>query len=103
MAFAYSGTTSQSIVVTTTPGIASMLNNIAETNSDPLNGTLQDLVSNLQTQDGTLQQQVSDIQSQASTYQAELQSRYAQYQAAIQEATTTLDFLQSLLNSESKS
>jgi flagellar hook-associated protein 2 len=103
MAFAYSGTTSQSIVVTTTPGIASMLNSIAETNSDPLNGTLQDLVSNLQTQDGTFQQQVSDIQSQASTYQAELQSRYAQYQAAIQEATTTLDFLQSLLNSESKS
>ena len=103
MAFAYSGTTSQSIVVTTTPGIASMLSNIGETNSDPLNGTLQDLISNLQTQDTTFQQQVSDIQSQASTYQAQLQSQYAQYQAAIQEATTTLNFLQSLLNSESKS
>ncbi len=103
MAFAYSGTTSQSIVVTTTPGIASMLNNIGETNSDPLNGTLQDLISNLQTQDTTFQQQVSDIQSQASTYQAQLQSQYAQYQAAIQEASTTLNFLQSLLSSESKS
>lgn len=103
MAFAYSGTTSQSIVVTTTPGIASVLNNIAETNSDPLNGTLQDLVSNLQTQDTSYQQQVSDIQSQASAYQAQLQSQYAQYQAAIQQASNTLNFLQSLLNSESKS
>jgi flagellar hook-associated protein 2 len=103
MAFGYSGTTSQSIAVTTSPGIASLLGNIATTNSDPLNGSLQVLVSNLQSQDTTMQQQVSDIQSAAATYQTQLQNRYAQYQAAIQEATTTLSFLTSLLNAESKS
>jgi flagellar hook-associated protein 2 len=60
-------------------------------------------VSGLQTQDDTLQQQVTDIQSEAATYQSELQSQYAQYQAAIQEATTTLSYLQALLNAGSSS
>ncbi len=103
MAFSYSGNTSQSIVVTTTPGLASALSNIASTNADPLNGSLQVLVSNLQSQDTTMQQRVSDIQSEAATYQTQLQNQYAQYQAAIQEATTTLNYLQALLNSEAKS
>jgi flagellar hook-associated protein 2 len=103
MAFAYSGNTSQSITVTTSPGIASVLSNIASSNADPLNGSLQVLVSNLQSQDTTMQQQVTDIQSQAATYQTQLQNQYAQYQAAIQEATTTLNYLQALLDSGSKS
>lgn len=103
MAFAYSGTTSQSITVTNTPGIASLIDNIASASSDPLNGTLQSLVSNLQDQDTSLQQQVSDIQSRAATYQSQLQSQYAQYQAAIQQASTTLTFLQALLDASSKS
>lgn len=103
MAFSYSGNVSQSIVVTATAGIASTISNIASTNSDPLNGSLEVLVSNLQSQDTTMQQRVSDIQSDAATYQTQLQNQYAQYQAAIQEATTTLNYLQALLSSESKS
>ena len=101
MAFAYSGSTSQSITVTSTPGIAGLLDSIATTNSDPQNGSLQDLVSNLQTQDTSLQQQVSDIEARASTYQTQLQDQYAQYQAAIATSTTTLNYLQSLMNSSS--
>jgi flagellar hook-associated protein 2 len=103
MAFAYSGSTSQSITVTSTPGIAGLLDSIATTNSDPQNGSLQDLVSNLQTQDTSLQQQVSDIEAQASTYQTQLQNQYAQYQAAIATSTTTLNYLQSLMNAQSTS
>ena len=103
MAFDYTGTTSQSITVTTTPGIASLLNGIATSASDPTTGSLQSLVSGLQTQDTTLQQQVTDIQAQASDYQTQLQAQYAQYQAAIQEATTTLTYLQSLLNATTQS
>ena len=103
MAFDYTGTTSQSITVTSTQGIASLLDGIGTTASDPSTGTLQSLVSNLQTADTSLQQQVTDIQSDASDYQAQLQQQYAQYQAAIQEATTTLTYLQALLNTNSSS
>jgi flagellar hook-associated protein 2 len=103
MAFDYTGNTSQSITVTSTQGIASLLNGIGTTASDPSTGTLQSLVSNLQTADTTLQQRVTDIQSDASDYQAQLQQQYAQYQAAIQEATTTLTYLQALLNTNSSS
>jgi flagellar hook-associated protein 2 len=101
MALEFTGNTTQSVTVTSTPGIASLINNIGTAASDPTSGTLQTLVSGLQTQDDTLQQQVSDIQSEAATYQAELQTQYAQYQAAIQEATTTLSYLQALLNAGS--
>jgi flagellar hook-associated protein 2 len=100
LALAYSGTTSQSIQVNTTQGIASLISSIASTNSDPINGSLQSLVTNLQSQDTTMQQQVTDIQSNASAYQTQLQNQYAQYQAAIAQATTTLNYLQALLNSE---
>jgi flagellar hook-associated protein 2 len=103
MAFSFSGTSSESIVVNTTNGIASLLSGIATTADGPLSGTLQDLITNLQTQDTAKQQQVSTIQSEASTYQTQLQDQYAQYQAAIQQATTTMSFLTSLLNSESNS
>jgi len=100
LALAYSGTTSQAIQVNTTQGIASLISSIASTNSDPVNGSLQSLVTNLQSQDTTMQQQVTDIQSNASAYQTQLQNQYAQYQAAIAQATTTLNYLQALLNSE---
>ena len=100
LALAYSGTTSQSIQVNTTQGIASLISNIASTSSDPVNGSLQSLVTNLQSQDTTMQQQVTDIESNASAYQTQLQAQYAQYQAAIAQATTTLNYLQALLNSE---
>ena len=103
MAFSYSGSTSQSITVTSTPGIAGLLDSIATTNSDPQNGSLQDMVNSLQTQDTSLQQQVSDIEARASTYQTQLQNQYAQYQAAIATSTTTLNYLQSLMNSQSTS
>ncbi|AMN39087.1 flagellar filament capping protein FliD [Rhodoplanes sp. Z2-YC6860] len=103
MAFDYTGSTSQSIVVTTTSGIASLLSSIANTASDPSTGTLQTLVSNLQTEDTSLTQRVSDIESDASQYQSQLQTQYAQYQAAIQAAQNTLTYLTALLNSKSSS
>ena len=103
MAFDYTGSTSQSIVVTSTSGIASLLNGIADTAADPSFGSLQTLTSSLQTEGTSLQQQVSDIQSSAAAYQTQLQTQYAQYQAAIQEAQNTLTYLSALLNSKSSS
>lgn len=101
MAFSYTGSTAQSITVTSTTGIAAQIYSLAKTYSSTSTGSLQDLINNLQTQDTSLQQKVTDIQSQASIYQTNLQNQYAQYQAAIESANNTLNYLSALLNASS--
>jgi flagellar hook-associated protein 2 len=98
MAFTYTGSTSTSITVTSTIGIAAQIGNIAKSSSDTSTGSIQTLISNLQTQDNTMQQQINDINSRAALYQTMLTNQYAQYQAAISTANTTLNYLSALLN-----
>ncbi|SEM18271.1 flagellar hook-associated protein 2 [Bradyrhizobium sp. OK095] len=100
MAFTYSGSTSQSITVTSTQGIATQLYQVAKTYSST-SGALQTLITNLTDRDNVLQQKVDDIDSAASAYQAQLQVQYAAYQAAIESANNTLTYLKALLNSSS--
>jgi flagellar hook-associated protein 2 len=101
MAFTYTGSTSQSITVTSSLGLASQILQIANDASSTSNGSLQNLIGDLTTQDNTMQQQVSDIDSAAATYQSQLETQYANYQAAIQTANNTLNYLSSLLNAKS--
>lgn len=100
MAFNYTGSTSQSITVTSTSGIATQLYKVANDNSSS-SGSLQTLISDLQTRDGDLQQKVDDIDSAAATYKTQLQTQYAKYQSAIESANNTLTYLKALLNSSS--
>lgn len=100
MAFTYSGSTSQSITVTSTSGIATQLYQISK-NYSSSSGALQTLITNLTDRDDELQQKVDDIESAASAYQAQLQTQYASYQAAIESANNTLTYLKALLNSSS--
>lgn len=100
MAFTYSGSTSQSITVTSTSGIATQLYRISK-NYSSSSGALQTLITNLTDRDGELQQKVDDIESAASAYQTQLQTQYASYQAAIESANNTLTYLKALLNSSS--
>lgn len=102
MAFTYSGSTSQSITVTSTQGIATQLYQIAKTYSSN-SGALQTLITNLTDRDNVLQQKVDDIDSAASAYKAQLQTQYAKYQSAISSANNTLTYLKALLNSSSSS
>jgi flagellar hook-associated protein 2 len=99
MAFTYTGSTSTSVTVTSTTGIAAQILNLAKSSSDTSTGSLQTLITNLQTQDDTMQQQIDDIDSRAALYQTMLTNQYAQYQAAISTADTTLNYLSALLNS----
>lgn len=101
MAFNYTGSTAQSISVTSTSGIAAQLYNLASSYSNTSTGSLQILISNLQSQDDTLQQKVNDIQAQAATFQTTLQNQYAKYQAAIESANNTLSYLTALLDASS--
>ena len=100
MAFTYSGSTSQSITVTSTSGIATQLYQLSKTYSSS-SGSLQTLITNLTDRDTDLQQKVNDIESDASAYQTQLQTQYANYQAAITSANNTLTYLKALLNSSS--
>ena len=100
MAFTYSGSTSQSISVTSTSGIATQLYQTAK-NYSSSTGSLQALITSLQTRDSDLQQRVNDIDSAAATYKTQLQTQYARYQAAIESANNTLTYLKALLNSSS--
>lgn len=102
MAFTYSGSTSQSITVTSTSGIATQLYQLSKTYSSS-SGSLQTLITNLTDRDTELQQKVDDIESAASAYQTQLQTQYANYQAAITSANNTLTYLKALLNSSSSS
>lgn len=102
MAFTYSGSTSQSITVTSTSGIATQLYQLSKTYSST-SGSLQTLITNLTDRDTELQQRVDDIESAASAYQTQLQTQYANYQAAITSANNTLTYLKALLNSSSSS
>jgi flagellar hook-associated protein 2 len=100
MAFTYSGSTSQSITVTSTTGIASQIYQIAK-NTSSSSGALQTQITSLTNRDDELQQKVDDINSAASTLQSQLQTQYAKYQAAIESANSTLNYLKALLNSSS--
>ena len=100
MAFNYTGSTSQSITVTSTSGLAAQLNQIANTESGG-SGSLQTMIDNLTSVDDTMQSKVNDIQSAAVTYQAQLQAQYAKYQAAIQRANNMLTYLKAIMNTGS--
>lgn len=100
MAFTYSGSTSQSITVTSTSGLATQVYQLAK-NYSSSSGALQTLITNLTDRDSDLQQKVDDIESAASAYQIQLQAQYAKYQAAIESANNTLTYLKALLNSSS--
>lgn len=102
MAFTYTGSTSQSIAVTSTTGIATQLYQLSKTYSST-SGSLQTLITNLTDRDTELQQKVDDVESAASAYQTQLQTQYANYQAAITSANNTLTYLKALLNSSSSS
>jgi flagellar hook-associated protein 2 len=98
MAFTYSGSTSKSVTVTSTSGIAAQIYSIANTDSSTTSGSLQDLIENLTTQDDTMQQQIDDIDANATEYQTALKNQYAKYESAISTANSTLDYLSALLN-----
>ena len=100
MAFTYGGTSSQSITVTSSSGIAAQIYQIANAYSKST-GSLQTLITGLQDRDTTLQQKVDDIDNAAAAFKAQLQTQYAKYQAAIQSADNTLNYLKALLNSGS--
>lgn len=98
LSLVYTGSTSQSIDISLSTGIAELLYNSAEAASNTSDGSLQTLIDNLEESDTTLQSKSDDIRDAAATYQTNLTSRYAKYQAAIESAEAMQDYLTALVD-----
>lgn len=79
-------------------GIAELLYNVADTAANSTDGTLQTLVDQLTDTNNTLQDRSDDIRSDAATYKTNLTNRYAQYQAAIEQADSLRTYLEQLID-----
>lgn len=96
--FVYAGTTSQAITVTTKTGLAELLYNAAEGAANASTGSLATQIDNLEDYNTTLQAKSDDIRTRAEAYQTSITNRYAQYQAAIETAEASLDYLSTLID-----
>lgn len=96
--FVYTGSTSQTVSITTSAGLAEQLYNISDAASDSTDGTLAELVTDLEDYNDDLQAKADDIMEKAATYETNLTALYAKYQAAIDAAETSLDYLSTLLD-----
>ncbi|MDR3476223.1 MAG: flagellar filament capping protein FliD [Devosia sp.] len=96
--FVYTGTTSQSIDLSFSSGIAEQLYNVTDAVSNTTDGSLETLIDNISTTDDTLQNQSDDIRSAAATYKTNLTARYATVQAAIASAESSNTYLTTLID-----
>lgn len=96
--FVFTGSSSQAVSITTSAGLAELLYNISDAASDSTDGTLTDLVTNLEDYNDDLQAKADDILEKAATYETNLTALYAKYQAAIEAAEASLDYLTTLID-----
>ncbi len=101
LSFVYLGDSSASIDVEISNGIAEGLYSAAYDASNETDGNIQTLIDSLTSQNTTMETKAETIRSRADSYGDVLSARYAKYQAAIQEAESTLSYLEAMLNSSS--
>ncbi|MBD8891320.1 flagellar filament capping protein FliD [Roseibium litorale] len=99
--FVFTGDESQSVDLSFSSGIVEKLYSTIESYSNSDDGILEDMMTSLTETNEDLQEDADDIRSRAETYRDTLAARYAAYQVAIEEAESTLDYLEALLNSGS--
>lgn len=97
----YTGSTSKSITVTTTQGIADQLYNAVDTIANEDDGALTTLIDNLEDTNENIEDSISTLESSISTYSDYLYELYSTMAASISEAETTLKLLEALLNASS--
>ena len=96
--FVYAGSSSKSVDVSFTTGIAELLYNIADEATDETSGTLTTIIDDISDTNDDLTAKSDDIKSRAETYRTNLTNRYATLQAAISEAESMQDYLTTLLD-----
>lgn len=96
--FFYTGTTSQTVAVTLSYGLADQIQAVASAAADTSEGPFQTLIDNLQDKDTKYSSEVTRIEERAADLRTQLTARYAKYQAALSQAETTLSYLQAMLD-----
>jgi len=95
--FVYAGTSSASVDISFSTGLAEQLYNAANSASKS-GGTIDKLIDNLNELDDKLQSKSDDIRSRAETYRTNITALYAKYQAAISAAESSLTYLTQLID-----
>ncbi len=101
--FVYNGTTSQSITVTQSSGIAEQLYNVTDAAVNTSDGSITTVISSLEDKNSDYQDQIDTITDRAESYKENLTARYAKIQAKISTAQSTLSYLTALLDSQNSS
>lgn len=95
--FAFSGDQSESITVNASQGIADQMYQVSDQAGDPNLGSVQSLISDLQTTDNTLTSNMNDLQSEANNYYTYLLNYYGTLESSISEANQTSTLLQQMM------
>jgi flagellar hook-associated protein 2 len=105
MSFSYSGAagTTSTVTVTATLGLANQLYTTTTNYGNTLNGTVENLVQGLQSQDSALTSQYNTIISQANSYTTFLLNQYAALTTQIQNASYTSTVLSEMFAMQTSS
>jgi len=98
----FSGSTSQSIDVSLSQGIADRMWQAVETVADEYDGTLTTVITELEDSNTDLEERISTIEANAESYREYLLDKYARIEAKLAEAQSTLDLLEAMNNADSE-
>jgi flagellar hook-associated protein 2 len=96
--FAFTGSQSESIAVSTSQGIADKLYQISSQADDTASGTIQSLIDSIKSQDDDLQSRATTLQTSANTYYNRLLDYYGRLESRISEANQMADLLKELVS-----
>lgn len=99
--FSYAGSTSQSIDISLSYGLAARIYTDSNAVGNATSGTLLTVIDDIEQQDKTLSDRSAQIKSQAETYRTQLTNRYAKIQQQILTANSTIAYLKQLTSSSS--
>jgi flagellar hook-associated protein 2 len=97
LTFYYDGTSSAIVNVSISQGIGAQIYQITDSYSNTLTGTLQDMITSLESQDSDDQSEVNDIVANADDYKTYLLDLYGTLEAQIAESNTTTELLKTLI------
>lgn len=101
LSFVYTGTTSRTVDVTISQGIADAMYYAIDTVANETDGSLETEMEALDDTNTMLEQRIDSLEYSLETYEEYLYTLYSSYASQIAEAQTTLDLLEALLNASS--
>ena len=101
--FSFAGSWSESIDFTLSYGLADKVYSDSNAVGNATNGSLVDVINNIEQQDTTLSNESARIKSDAETYRTQLTNRYAKIESAILSTKSTISYLKQLSGSSSSS